>query len=161
MTPPFTDLFLCNSAILVAWFGWFYPFLELLMANSFRNPRQNVSINPLFNLFVHARVLTLKTQSILPSEAFLPAGIYLSSMKSFCLFSSHILAQHTINLHINDKLLIFLSLEICLTGTVRGLDGHLCPVSFYTDVLGCSDGLLAWQCWGERRNGDGHTNSHS
>lgn len=92
------------------------------MANSFRNPRQNVLINPLFNLFVHARVLPLKTQILLPSEAFLPAGIYLSPMKSFSLFSSHILAQHTINLHINDKLLIFLSLEIRLTGTVRGLD---------------------------------------
>lgn len=91
------------------------------MANSFRKPLAKHSINRLCNPFVHARVLTLKMQ------IFTQRGVFASwhipvIHKSFSLFSSHILVQHTINLHINAKLLVFLSLEICLTGTIHGLD---------------------------------------
>lgn len=60
-------------------------------------------------------------QIFLSSEAFLPAGTYLSHNQSFPLFSSRILVQHIINPHINGNLLVFLSVEICLTGLIHGL----------------------------------------
>lgn len=61
--------------------------------------------------------------------------------------------QHTVNLHINDKLLIFLSLEIHLTEAMHDLEAwwQLVPGVFYTNPLWCSDGLLL--CHHHWRNG--------